>query len=59
MTYCRRCGEDDDTGDHEACAVRLALGPPRYCRECGRRMTVQVTPTSWFANCSRHGETRS
>jgi hypothetical protein len=36
-------------------AAKLGLEPPRYCAECGRRMTVQVRPDGWSANCSRHG----
>ncbi len=40
-------------------AARLGLEPPRYCAECGRRMTVQVRPDGWSAKCSRHGLTDS
>ncbi|MGE5693883.1 MAG: hypothetical protein ACM4D3_01200 [Candidatus Sericytochromatia bacterium] len=36
-------------------AAALGLEPPRYCAECGRRMTVQVRPEGWSAKCSRHG----
>lgn len=36
-------------------AAQLGLEPPRFCAECGRRMTVQVRPDGWWANCSRHG----
>ena len=36
-------------------AAQLGLEPPRYCAECGRRMTVQVRPDGWSAKCSRHG----
>ncbi|GAB2517844.1 hypothetical protein CATRI_00380 [Corynebacterium atrinae] len=32
------------------------LEPPRYCQLCGRRMKVQIRPTGWHAECSRHGE---
>lgn len=32
------------------------LEPPRWCQLCGRRMKVQVRPTGWAAECSRHGE---
>ncbi|TLM72811.1 hypothetical protein FDW81_11990 [Pseudarthrobacter sp. NamB4] len=45
-------GTDDA---HRACRARLQLEPPRYCRQCGRRLKVQVTPHSWRASCSRHG----
>ncbi|MDQ4504375.1 hypothetical protein [Sinomonas sp. ASV322] len=40
---------------HARCGERLAMEPPRYCAECGRRMKVQVTPLGWSAECSRHG----
>jgi hypothetical protein len=40
-------------------AARLGLEPPRFCAECGRRMTVQVRPDGWWANCSRHGRVDS
>ncbi len=40
-------------------AAQLGLEPPRYCGECGRRMTVQVRPDGWSAACSRHGLTDS
>lgn len=32
------------------------LEPPRWCQLCGRRMKVQVRPSGWLAECSRHGE---
>lgn len=53
-TYCAHCGKPA-TGDHAACATRLALEPPRYCVRCGRRMKVQVTPRGWSADCVEHG----
>ena len=34
---------------------RKGLDAPRYCPCCGRRMKVQVLPTGWLAECSRHG----
>ncbi|WP_072806374.1 biotin synthase auxiliary protein BsaP [Rhodococcoides yunnanense] len=40
-------------------AARLGLEPPRFCRECGRRMIVQIVPDGWSAVCSRHGVTDS
>lgn len=56
--YCGCCGEDLAGGaDHPACARRLELEPPRYCRQCRRRMVVQVTPDHWTARCVEHGET--
>ena len=36
-------------------AQRRGLDAPRYCPCCGRRMKVQVLPTGWLAECSRHG----
>jgi adenosylmethionine-8-amino-7-oxononanoate aminotransferase len=59
VTYCARCGGDVTVGSHDACARRLALEPPRFCSQCARRMVVQVTPTSWTAQCSRHGAVSS
>ncbi|MDN6439099.1 MAG: hypothetical protein L0K27_06475 [Corynebacterium nuruki] len=40
-------------------AQQAGLDAPRYCPECGRRRTVQVTPHGWTAVCPRHGETDS
>lgn len=40
-------------------AAQLGLEPPRFCAACGRRMTVQVRPDGWRANCSRHGQVDS
>lgn len=56
MTWCDRCGRALDEGDHAMCVRARALEPPRYCPQCKRRMTVQVTPTGWTARCSEHGE---
>ncbi|WP_459384492.1 biotin synthase auxiliary protein BsaP [Arthrobacter humicola] len=59
--FCGHCGEPDDGGSrppsdpHLPCRELLVLEPPRYCAACGRRMKVQVTPTGWSAECSRHG----
>jgi hypothetical protein len=59
-TYCGWCGNDLATGDHAICRKRLSsVDPPRFCPECARRMVVQVTPVSWTARCSRHGERTS
>jgi len=57
--FCDQCGKPVAGSDHERCAARRALEPPRYCSDCARRMVVQVTPTGWTARCSRHGERRS
>lgn len=53
--YCGRCGRPIGETAHEGCAAGLELEPPRYCRQCARRMVVQVLPTGWTARCSRHG----
>ncbi|HET6152935.1 MAG TPA: hypothetical protein VFE15_08250 [Marmoricola sp.] len=55
--YCGHCGEEFASGAHDACTERLRMEPPRFCTQCRRRMTVQVTPTTWAARCSEHGET--
>jgi hypothetical protein len=57
MTYCGHCGNPVAEGNHDVCTQRLALEPPRYCKECRRRMVVQVTPDHWTARCVEHGET--
>ncbi|HEU5474515.1 MAG TPA: hypothetical protein VFV67_28045 [Actinophytocola sp.] len=58
--FCVRCGQPAGTGEHAAClGLRAELEPPRFCRECARRMVVQVTPAGWTARCSRHGECSS
>jgi hypothetical protein len=56
--FCDRCGSPVDLGQHDRCAGRRELEPPRFCPDCGRRMVVQVTPSGWTARCSRHGERR-
>jgi len=53
--YCGHCGRPADAEDHAACAVRLAMEPPRFCTRCARRMKVQVTPRGWTAECVEHG----
>ena len=53
--FCERCGIEYASGDHAGCSAALALEPPRYCRQCARRMVVQVTPNGWSASCTRHG----
>lgn len=54
-TYCDRCGGQlaDDT--HDQCRRYRELEPPRYCRHCGCRLVVQITPRGWTARCPRHG----
>ncbi len=61
MRYCGHCGGERDRsaaeGGHTGCDQRLQLEPPRFCTSCRRRMVVQVTPASWSARCTVHGET--
>ncbi len=58
--FCGHCGEQLGEGlgaaRHVPCEQSLRLEPPRFCAQCRRRMVVQVTPTGWTAQCSRHGE---
>ena len=64
-TWCGACGESlladgpaggtDTNVNHDRCARRLTLEPPRYCGQCRRRMKVQVTPGTWLATCVEHG----
>jgi hypothetical protein len=53
--YCGHCGELFAGRSHDACRERLRMEPPRFCTQCRRRMVVQVTPTSWTAQCVEHG----
>ena len=53
--FCGHCGRPLDDDDHEVCSERLAMEPPRFCAECGRRMKVQVTPRGWSGTCVEHG----
>ncbi|MBP3088316.1 hypothetical protein EML15_04030 [Corynebacterium sp. sy017] len=40
-------------------SARAGLEAPRFCQLCGRRMVVQIRPTGWQAQCSRHGSVDS
>lgn len=57
--YCDQCGQPLAAAVHLGCAERRDLDPPRWCRQCGRRMVVQVTPSGWTARCSEHGTSRN
>jgi len=48
--HCTSCGAISCSG----CA--RALDPPRFCPDCGRRLTVAVTPGGYRAHCRDHGE---
>ncbi|SDM90047.1 biotin synthase auxiliary protein BsaP [Allokutzneria albata] len=54
--YCETCGKPLADNEHAVCRARQEINPPRYCRECRRRMVVQITPTGWSARCSVHGD---
>jgi hypothetical protein len=45
-----------DAGRRLSVGAAAGLEPPRWCQLCGRRMKVQVRPSGWLAECSRHGE---
>jgi hypothetical protein len=55
VAFCARCGSDLDA--HEICArdtrPGTELDPPRYCGDCGARLTVQVVPSGFDAHCLR------
>ena len=48
--HCTGCGTVTCTG----CA--RTLDPPRFCPDCGRRLTVTVTPAGYRARCRDHGD---
>lgn len=52
--FCARCGQEAPQ-PHAACREALALEPPRFCDECGRRLRVQVYPDRYEARCPEHG----
>lgn len=59
--FCTRCGEpahaDATDGSQTGCdrteRPGAALDPPRYCTDCGARLTLQVTPTGYAGPCLR------
>jgi predicted amidophosphoribosyltransferase len=51
-SYCAGCGRLTD-----ACAgCTRDLDPPRFCPQCGRRLTVAVSPGGFRARCRDHGD---
>ncbi|HXS43579.1 MAG TPA: hypothetical protein VN751_03050 [Solirubrobacteraceae bacterium] len=54
--YCDACGKPEGAGDHARCrARRSATDPPRFCTACARKLSVQVLPTGYRAECVRCG----
>jgi hypothetical protein len=53
--FCEQCGQPAAELVHSSCRNRAELEPPRWCRDCRRRMVVQVTPGGWTARCVEHG----
>jgi hypothetical protein len=55
VAFCERCGTD--LSDHDGCArdrsPGRSLDPPRYCTDCGARLTVQVVPSGFHSQCLR------
>jgi uncharacterized paraquat-inducible protein A len=53
--FCTRCG--GELASHDSCDREGRPGgpldPPRFCADCGGRMTVQVIPTGYSASCLR------
>jgi hypothetical protein len=53
--YCTACGRSSA----ECAGCSRTLDPPRFCPECGRRLTVAVSPGGWVARCRDHAELHS
>ena len=51
--YCDGCGTPIASGPHVMC--RKLTDPPHYCTQCGRKLAVQVLPTSVTSKCVRCG----
>ena len=51
--YCTRCGQPLD--EHDDCArdgrPGSVLDPPRFCGDCGAKMTVQVLTGGYESRC--------
>jgi hypothetical protein len=49
--HCTGCGRIAE----ECSGCGPAFDPPRFCGECGKRLTVQVRTAGWTARCNRCG----
>lgn len=50
--FCSGCGLPDSECDGGC--IR-PLDPPRFCKLCGRRLSVRLSPTRVEARCRDHG----
>jgi hypothetical protein len=53
--FCSRCGE---ALEHHGQCDRAGrpgtkLDPPRFCADCGMKLTIQVEPAGYTARCRR------
>jgi rRNA maturation endonuclease Nob1 len=55
QSFCTACGKSSV----QCLGCERAYDPPRFCPDCGRRLTVTVIPTGWVARCRDHAELRS
>jgi hypothetical protein len=53
--FCSRCGEALEAHEHCDRAGRpgTPLDPPRFCGDCGRKLTIQVEPAGYSVFCRR------
>jgi hypothetical protein len=49
--FCDGCGRPVA----ECAGCRWEYDPPHFCRTCGTRLAVSVTPAGWHARCKVHG----
>ena len=47
--FCSGCGRPVE----ECAGCSPELDPPRFCTECGKRLSVRVTPGGWLGRCNR------
>jgi dethiobiotin synthetase len=50
--FCRHCGRERPACDG---ACGRPLDPPHFCPRCGRKLVVQLSPTTHRAHCPIHG----